>query len=628
MCELPVQGINDKKNLTIVVSSGKGGTGKTFVSTNIAFVLKDKFEDVSYLDCDVEEPNGHLFLKQENQKIEDISILSPVGMDSAKCTLCGKCEEACTYNAILIAGGKIMLFDELCHVCGACIVVCPENAIIEKQKIIGSLRTGSSGGIDCVDALLKTGEGGMSPRLIHKVKENMGKGLNILDSPPGTACSAVETVKDADLCVLVTDPTPFGVNDLKLSVEMARKIGLEPVIVVNRADYKDDNLKSYCKDEGLEIIGEIPDSRKIAQIYSKGLLVSREDTEVRKIFEAMADKILDRASLKRKSEKIFLKDAFKDVVAVKAKTQMPADYKASPLSELLVISGKGGTGKTSVTAAFASLIKDKVISDCDVDAADLHLILKPEIKERGYSSGGVEAMIDAEKCTGCGICMRECRFSAISEKKTAAGVKYEIDPIACEGCGVCALVCKFGAVSVKDAVNGEWYISDTRHGSFSHAMLGIAEENSGRLVTLVKNNAEGIAAKESLSRNLIDGSPGTGCPVIASLNGARYAVIVTEPTVSGIHDLERILDVTAHFKVRAGVIINKNDLNTENSVAIAAICGERRVALLGSIPYDTIITDAQMAGQSVVEFAPEAAVSKNLREICFLVEEKMADRDG
>jgi len=615
----------NKKKIIIAVSSGKGGTGKTFVSTNIAFVLKDVYDDVFYLDCDVEEPNGHLFLKQENRKVEDISILSPVGMDSAKCTLCGKCEEACTYNAIMIAGGKIMLFDELCHVCGACTIVCPEDAIIEKQKVIGSLRKGFAEGINCVDAVLKTGEGGMSPRLINRVKNNIGKGINILDSPPGTACSAVETVKDSDLCVLVTDPTPFGVNDLKLSVDMVRKIGLEPVIVVNRADYKDDRLKSYCKDEGLEIIGEIPDSRKIAEIYSKGLLVSREDGEVRKLFESMAEKMLKRASLKKKSTKTFMKNAFKDAVVVKAKAYMPSDYKSSPVRELLVISGKGGTGKTSISAAFASLMNDKVISDCDVDAADLHLILTPEIKERGYFTGGVEAAIDTEKCSGCGACMRACRFSAIREKKTDAGLKYEIDPVACEGCGVCALVCRFDAVSVKDAINGEWYSSITRHGPLSHAMLGIAEENSGRLVTLVKKNAEVLATKAGFSTSLIDGAPGTGCPVIASLNGSRYAVIVTEPTVSGIHDLKRILDVTKHFNVRSGVIINKHDLNAGNSDVIDSICRERGVDMLGRISYDTIITDAQMMAQSVVEFAPDGAVSQKIREICVVVEEKMKD---
>ncbi|MEA2081317.1 MAG: P-loop NTPase [Elusimicrobiota bacterium] len=612
--------------LTIAVSSGKGGTGKTFVSTNLAFVLKGRYEDVTYLDCDVEEPNGHLFLKQKNIKTEDISIMSPVGMDPDKCTLCGKCVEACTYNAIMIAGEKIMLFNELCHVCGACVVVCPENAVIEKQRQIGLLRTGSAEAINCVDAVLKTGEGGMSARLINRVKGKMGEGVNVLDSPPGTACSAVETVKDADLCVLVTDPTPFGINDLKLSVEMVRKIGLEPVIVVNRADYRDNKLKEYCEAENLQIIGEIPDSRKIAEIYSWGGLAAREDEGVKKLFEAMAERILERASLKLKSDKKFREGvSFKNADVEKAKAYIPSDHKSAPVKELLVISGKGGTGKTSITAAFASLMKNKVVGDCDVDAADLHLILKPEIKAKGYFSGGVETRIDPEKCTGCGACMRECRFSAIKEKRTNAGLKYEIDPVACEGCGVCGLVCRFDAVSVKDAINGEWYTSDTRVGPFSHAMLGIAEENSGRLVTLVKNKAVELAGKTGIKESLLDGSPGTGCPVIASLNGARYAVIVTEPTVSGIHDLERILDVTAHFNVESGVIVNKHDLNTDNSRKIDEICRKRGAGMLGRIPYDTIITEAQMKGLSIIEMDREAEVSKKIQEIFAEVQKKIGD---
>ena len=507
--------------------------------------------------------------------------------------------------------------------CGACSVVCPENAVIEEERKIGSLRKGLGKGINCVDALLETGEGGMSPRLINRVKENMGKGINIMDSPPGTACSAVETVRDVDVCVLVTDPTPFGINDLKLSVEMVREIGHEPVIVVNRADYRDNKLKDYCEEEKLRIIGEIPDKREIAEMYSDGHLVAQKNEQIRNLFEQIAENILDRAELKissiKKSGKTGL---FKDIDVERAKAYIPSKGKSAPLKELVVISGKGGTGKTSITACFASLSGNSVICDCDVDAADLHLVLNPEIKEKGYFSGGVEAKIDPQKCTGCGECMQKCRFSAIKEKDTGEGIKYEIDIVACEGCGVCNLVCGFDAVEVKDAVNGEWYISDTRYGPFSHAKLGVAEENSGRLVTLVKDKAKVLAGKVNATESLIDGAPGTGCPVISSLNGARYAVIVTEPTVSGIHDMNRILDVTAHFGTESGVIINKADLNIENSRKIENMCKEKGVDLLGSIPYDTIVTDAQMEGIPVVEHAPVSEVSKNIDRIYKKIEAK------
>jgi MinD superfamily P-loop ATPase len=298
--------MNNRK-LKIAISSGKGGTGKTFVATNIAFVLKTKYEDVSYLDCDVEEPNGHLFIKPDFNQMEDINLLSPVRIDPEKCTLCGKCEEACTYNAIAIIRENVLLFKELCHVCGACSVVCPENAIIEEERKIGVLRKGNGKGIKCFDALLETGEGGMSPRLIKRVKDNFSEGINILDSPPGTACSAVETVRDVDLCILVTDPTPFGVNDLKLSVDMVREIGHEPVIVANRANYRDNKLKEYCKEENLKIITEIPEKREIAEMYSDGNIVAEKDDNIRVLFEQLSDEIINRAgertnSLKKSSK--------------------------------------------------------------------------------------------------------------------------------------------------------------------------------------------------------------------------------------------------------------------------------------------------------------------------------------
>ena len=279
--------------MKIAISSGKGGTGKTFVATNIAATLAKQGKKVCYLDCDVEEPNGHLFLKPEIEKEEDINLLSPIGVDDKKCIKCGKCAEACTYNAIAVARGKVLFFPELCHVCGACEIVCPTNAIITGMKKIGVIKHGKSRGlIDFHYALLETAEGGMSPRLVKKVKSYAGDGINIYDSPPGTSCPVVETVKDVDLCVLVTDPTPFGVNDLKLAVEMCRKIGQEPVIVVNRAEYLDDELKKYCAQSRLEIIAEIPDDRKIAELYSVGEIVIDKLPRYAQLFDSLVEKIL------------------------------------------------------------------------------------------------------------------------------------------------------------------------------------------------------------------------------------------------------------------------------------------------------------------------------------------------
>lgn len=267
--------------------------------------------------------------------------------------------------------------------------------------------------------------------------------------------------------------------------------------------------------------------------------------------------------------------------------------------EIVVISGKGGTGKTSLTACFAALAKQSVISDLDVDAADLHLVLDPKIKRQGDFSGGRVAKINQEKCVQCGKCKAACHFEAIQKKDD----KYYIDPVACEGCGVCKLVCKYNAVKTKKAINGQWFVSETRFGPMAHAKLGVAEENSGRLVSLVRQKAAHLG-----EQIIADGSPGTGCPVIASLSGVDYAVIVTEPTVSGIHDLKRILDVTKHFNVKSGVVVNKSDLNEEIAKKIIDLSKDYQAQFLGTIPYDKSITLAQMKKQSLVEYGQGKAL--------------------
>jgi len=585
----------------IAISSGKGGTGKTFIATNIAAILAEKGEEVRYLDCDVEEPNGHLFLKPQIDEEEDVTILSPVGVDEEKCINCGDCAEVCHYNAIAVIKDKVLIFRELCHVCGACQVVCPTDAIIEEERKIGVLKHGKSGPVFFHYALLETAEGGMSPRLVKKVKENSGEGVNIMDSSPGTSCPVVETVKDVDLCVLVTDPTPFGINDLKLAVDMSREVGQEPVIIVNRAEYRNADLKEYLRSEQLEVMGEIPDDRKVAEIYSRGDIVVNKLPQYKELFENIVDKIMEASKEKRIVRKKKRKEIDKGEEKI-GKAKPDGAPAAKKPKELVVISGKGGTGKTSLVASFAALAKKTVISDCDVDAADLHLILNPQVKERGDFSGGVVAEIIQEKCTACGKCKQECRFLAIREEASPNRSHFFIDNLACEGCGVCYLVCGDKAVKVEEAVNGEWFISETRHGPMSHAKLGIAEENSGRLVTLVRNNQDQLAQEASINEAIIDGSPGTGCPVIASLTGSNYALAVTEPTVSGIHDLARILKVTGHFKIPSGIVVNKYDLNMEMTDKIKLLAKDYNAEFIGTIPYDKKFTDAQMEGLSVVEY--------------------------
>jgi MinD superfamily P-loop ATPase len=578
------------------------------------------YKKIRYLDCDVEEPNGHLFLKPDVYDEEDVMLLSPVGVDEDKCIRCGKCAEACNFNAIAVIKGKVLFFNDLCHVCGACKIVCPTDAIVEKDKKIGTLKHGKSGEIDFHYALLETAEGGMSSRLIKRVKNSIGEGINILDSPPGTACPVVETVKDVDLCILVTDPTPFGINDLKLAVDMCRELEQEPIVLVNRAEYRDDSLKKYCRNADLEIIGEIPDDRKIAEIYSVGDLVIKKAPEYMYLFKELALKIVSRAQVKTAVRK--RKKRVEKPTPVVEKAVQYRTYSGKKPKELVVISGKGGTGKTSLVACFAALSGETIISDCDVDAADLHLILEPTIKGRGSFSGGVIAEINQDKCTQCRRCYKACRFDAIEKVTEGQNEMFTINKTSCEGCGACYLVCQDNAIKIRDAVNGEWYISETRFGPMSHAKLGIAEENSGKLVTLVRSKKDRFVDEVNGGNALIDGSPGTGCPVIASITGADYALIVTEPTVSGIHDMERIMAVIDFFHVKSGIVVNKYDLNEEMTKRIKVLANEHQCDFLGAIPYDKSITEAQMEKLSVVEYK-DGPLTKYIKEIWNKVDQSL-----
>jgi MinD superfamily P-loop ATPase len=277
------------------------------------------------------------------------------------------------------------------------------------------------------------------------------------------------------------------------------------------------------------------------------------------------------------------------------------------MKELTVISGKGGTGKTSIVASLAALAENKVMADCDVDAADLHLLLEPTLKYREEFRSGKLASINRDICTECGKCIELCRFNAISDD-------FVIDPISCEGCGVCAYFCPEEAIELSESLSGEWFISDTRFGPLVHAKLGIAEENSGKLVTLVRKNARAIAEKEDRKFIIVDGPPGIGCPVIASITGVDSVLVVTEPTLSGIHDLERTVALAEHFKIPTMVCINKYDLNPEMSTRIERFCENKGLRLLGKIAFDLIVTKALVQRKSVVDYSL-GAVTQEIKKI-------------
>jgi MinD superfamily P-loop ATPase len=275
------------------------------------------------------------------------------------------------------------------------------------------------------------------------------------------------------------------------------------------------------------------------------------------------------------------------------------------MKEIVIISGKGGTGKTSVSASFAHLAQGKaVVADCDVDAADLHLILQPDVISSNAFTSGKKAAIIPERCKSCGNCMLLCRFDAI---RKIPGSTFQIDPIRCEGCGVCSHFCPYGAVEFLDEVCGDWFHSSTRFGTLIHAKLGIAAENSGKLVTLVRSEAKKAALDNNADFVIIDGSPGIGCPVIASLTAADCALIVAEPTVSGLHDFERIADLTRKLSVPAFVCINKFDINQTVSNKIEECALSKGINPSGVIRYDRTVTDAQRQRMAVTEFTSDGA---------------------
>ena len=279
-----------------------------------------------------------------------------------------------------------------------------------------------------------------------------------------------------------------------------------------------------------------------------------------------------------------------------------------PVKEIVVISGKGGTGKTSLMAAFSSLAENKVLCDADVDAANLHLIMQPRVVLRAEFQSGHTAVIDNDRCTECGLCREMCRWDAID-------TAFEVNSFDCEGCGVCVHFCPEAAIEFPENTCGEWFISDTRCGPMVYARLGIAEENSGKLVTLVRGNARKLAEERQRHLILTDGPPGVGCPVIASIGGASAVLIVTEPTVSGRHDMERVAQLAAHFKISAMVCVNKFDLNPGITREIEAYADENGICCIGRIPFDPVFTRAMIRAQTVFEYDGHSASGIAIREI-------------
>jgi MinD superfamily P-loop ATPase len=291
------------------------------------------------------------------------------------------------------------------------------------------------------------------------------------------------------------------------------------------------------------------------------------------------------------------------------------------MKELVIVSGKGGTGKTSIAASFATLAPNSVMADCDVDAPNLHLLLAPEIQASEEFIEAKVAVIDPELCTSCGVCQAACKFDAITPD-------YRVDPILCEGCGVCFISCPTEAISMEERLSGYIYVSETKYGPMAHALLLAGESNSGKLVTRVRELASKLATQYDKDLIIIDGPPGIACAAISAITGASAGLVVTEPTMAAIHDLQRILKLFQHFRIPVMVLINKSDLSLSKTKEIKDFCQQRGIPIVGELIYDTIMYEAVVAGQPIIEYAPSNNFSKALKEIWIKIEQQPDSSNG
>jgi len=285
--------------MIISIASGKGGTGKTTVATNLALFLSgEKSQEIQFLDCDVEEPNAYIFLKPKIEKARPVSLLIP-NVDQKKCNFCGECAKVCAYNAIVVLKKEVLIFPELCHGCGGCSLLCPEKAISEKEREIGILEEGKAGSIKFVQARLNIGEPMATP-VIRAVKKTIDPdGITIIDVSPGTSCPVIEAINGSDFCLLVTEPTPFGLHDLKLAVELLKKLEIKHGVLINRAGIGDDRVKDYCYKEGVPIMAQIPYDREVAVLYSYGIPMWINGERYRNIFRKLWESIECELSVNR-----------------------------------------------------------------------------------------------------------------------------------------------------------------------------------------------------------------------------------------------------------------------------------------------------------------------------------------
>ncbi len=596
--------------MKFAICSGKGGTGKTTVALSLAWTLGHAEEftmPVRVLDCDVEEPNCHLFLRCNYDAPEPVNADKPE-FDMSRCIGCGRCAHKCNYNAIAMAKGTPLVFNDMCHSCGVCAAVCPHDAV--KLKPVGIGEIISDYGFKPFSfawGRLKVGES-QSPLIISKLQKLApAEALTIMDGPPGTACSTVKTISGADKVILVTEPSPFGAHDLKLAINLCNELQKPCGIFINRSDENDSIIEELAKIHAVPIIGRIAFKREYARACSEGLILAAEYPSLRADIIASFSRMLHDA-------KIPLRHTDPEI-RVEGASQPPAAAagKSGNYQEITILSGKGGTGKTTVAGAFSALAESRVFADCDVDAANLKLLLKGRTLYSTSVSLSQQAVIDPFKCNKCGKCQTLCRFEAI-DQDPATGA-YKVNELNCEGCGLCVEICPSKAIGERRTETGRLMMSEASGTTLIHADLSTAAENSGKLVSMVRDLAFAVVDQQQKDWLICDGPPGTACPAIASITGSDRVILVTEPSVAALHDLERVIKLVRHFGLTPEIIINKADINGTVTRRIYDLAATGGYCVIGEIPFDESVKEAIKAGVPVTDFSLSSPASQSLVNI-------------